>query len=213
MPTKPSEGVSVLASLSKRVQEQAPKTKPTATLTALPNERNATSPIPNTPGLGSLAEDPDIILGRLADAEREVRAILASIHRLQITWGQPEVAEAERAEVDQKLLDKEADRRAADRERAAAGDAKAAAREEVAQSKADLIADVLSEPTATFDQHYKNLQEDAQAAVYTQPEPLVVDGWRCPEHPNVEPVVLTSKRRNAKYRACPEHPNQSFEKL
>jgi hypothetical protein len=123
--------------------------------------------IPNHPVLGTLPEDPDIIMGRLRDARREVEAILVSISKLEVMWGSPQIALAEVAATEAVLTEQaqaridadiaaaasagpqasKADQakaaRAASRVAAATGKDPAAAGEARAQQKAALLAAML----------------------------------------------------------------------
>lgn len=194
------KGISIIDKLGADIMRDkgeaaAPLKRKGASLTPVPGELSPT--IPNHPVLGSLPQDPDIILGRLRDARREVEAILASIIVLQEMWGQPDVALAKEAVVEKTLVDKAAERQEADRGYAEAQDKKAQARvdaaspieEVVAASqarldrKAALLAamkgeepteepskdDALAVPRSVedFQKRMARQQEEAKAAVFT----------------------------------------------
>lgn len=123
----PSKGGTVLSAMAKMTEAVVENKAKAARNTLTPIA--AESPIPAHP-LTTLTEDPDIILGRLADAEREVLAILEAIHRLQQAWGKPDEALEAMKATDEALLQKERERRADDAAKAREGDKAAAARVE-----------------------------------------------------------------------------------
>lgn len=115
------QGVSMLdAMVAGTFEQKAAKViAPKGTLTPVPGEAvtplvAAPAPIPNHPALGTLSEDPDIIVGRLKDARAQAVAVVDGIDRLLTMWGQPAVALAQAAEVEAALTEKEKARRAAD---------------------------------------------------------------------------------------------------
>lgn len=242
MPTKSDEpkGVSMLDKLAGQITETkaaaGSKLKPALT----PVAGEVSTPIPNHP-LGSLPEDPDIILQRLAEAKREVMEVLASIERLELAWGKPETILVRDAEMSAAAIEKEKERRADDAAKARDGDKRAEARVNAAtplaevveaeearlRKRAAVVAAMAGEtpggdaPTEEpFNERMTRLQQEAQAATFGNVTPTVTsapaatgDGWSCPDHGNDHIVVKTSPRRGVEFRKCVAEGCHNFEKV
>jgi len=199
-------------------------------------------PIPNHPVLGTLPEDPDIVLQRLAVAKEEVRGILAAIERLEQAWGKPDDALQDMAKVTEANLKKEEERRADDRAKAEAGDKAAAKRveEEVPMEdlvnqtkarhnvKAQALAALTKEGDDDGDMAVRSRDDDqpveelssrmqrltalAEAAVFGPKEEPASSGGW--ECPvHHKAVIQVSARRQVKFGKCPEPDCDEFERV
>jgi hypothetical protein len=159
------------------------------------------------------------------------------IDALRLLAGDPEQVEAEKAKSAaalEKAVEKEADRRAADREKAAAGDKRAAARvdaetdvvgpAQAAEHKRQVMLDAMKDEE--FPERFERLKREAQDAVYTKTEDTVgephegnpntpevgADGaWQCPKHGQA--ITKVSTRRQREYQGCPVEGCGEFERL
>lgn len=147
--------------------------------------------------MGTQAAELRTMAGRADKLAEELRYIATGIEAL---IGEPAAVasvQAERKAVAEKLAQKEADRQAADRDKAAAGDKAAAKRVTEAEE---------------FAARYAAQQAEAQAAVFTSsddepkgpaaPTPSSTEGWVCPDHGDEDIEQLSSRLRPAGYMAC-----------
>jgi hypothetical protein len=186
--------VGVLDDMTKGITERK-SAKAGANLTPVGVEASGVKPsltLPNDTGMlmsnEALAQHRDYLRKAAAD-------MLAIADGIAVLVGDPEEtaeAAAAAAATEAKLAEREADRKAADREKAAAGDKKAAERVEFAED-------------------FARKQAEAQAAVFTasddapkgQAAPATpADGWVCPEHGAEDIEELSSRLRPAGYLAC-----------
>jgi hypothetical protein len=211
---------SILSSMVNATMEAKTKTSTAKTvLTPTPQERE--DKIENHPVLGTIADDPDVMIQRLTSARREIISILESVDRLIEMWGQPLAALERIVEREEALIQKEKERRADDAAKAAEGDKKAKERVEsevpIEEVEAQ-VAEIVTKKRAVieivpksmtevekFKASFDQAAEDAQSQVF-QTEATVVeqpeeDVWLCPKHQ--QSVEKTSVRRGVKYRACP----------
>lgn len=184
----------VLDDMTKGITERK-SAKSGANLTPVGVEASGVKPsltLPNDTGMLMSNE-------RLAEVRDQLRSDAADLLRIAdgiaVLIGDPaETAEAQKqaAAIEAKLAEREADRKAADREKAAGGDAKAAER-------------------VAFAEDFARKQAEAQAAVFTASDdaPKVpvapatpADGWVCPEHGAEDIEELSSRLRPAGYLAC-----------
>jgi len=234
------KGVSMLDKLAGQITETkaAKGSKLAPALTPVAGEVSV-SPIPNHP-LGSLPEDPDLILQRLAAAKQEVLAVLDAIGKLEVAWGAPEQLLAHDAEVSEALIQKEKERRADDAAKARAGDKKAEARvtaespleavveaEEARLRKRAAVLTAMAGETPggdaepeDFDARLARQTAEAQAATFKQPSPAATapevpdaSGWACPDHGTEHIITKISPRRGVEFRKCAADGCHEFEKV
>lgn len=134
---------------------------------------------------------PEALADVAKDLRRQAQLLLDVAAGIDVILGVPEAVNAEHARkdaVEQKLAEREADRRVADREAAESGDKRAAAR----------VSD-----TEAFDERMARLQAEAQAAVFKAADVESDDApsWTCPTHGATDIRHLTSPK-GRKYDAC-----------
>jgi hypothetical protein len=147
-------------------------------LTGLPGEAPTplvaapTALIPNHPVLGSLPEDPDLILSRLARARTEVEGILVSIGILETLWGQPATALAAAIQTERVLTEHEVERRKADEATAqSAGPSASKADKKKAEAAAARVAAVAGkDPAAAGEARVDKKAELLKAMMEAEPE-------------------------------------------
>lgn len=195
---------SVLDQMTAGITER--KQARTATLTPVGTEKGGPeSRIPvDTP---RVMFAPELLLETADGLQKHAESLLSVARDLRLMAGNPAEVEANLAAkvaVEEKLMEREADRRVADREAAEAGDKRAQAR-------------VDNEPTdeqtgEAFAARMKRMQAEAQAATFAsndapaaEPIPVAsgspVEGWVCPTHGDANLTEMTS-RKGRKYRAC-----------
>lgn len=145
-----------------------------------------------------------------ADLRRQIALLTEAAEGLERLTGTGAEAVAPDEELERKLFEREADRKAADREKAEAGDRRAARR--VAEQPIDRR----FEPAGDFDAHWAQLSAEAKAAAFKgdlEPaarevfaeelkEPLPelrsgspTTGWRCPTHGDANLGTFTSRAK------------------
>lgn len=162
------------------------------------------------PDVGAVFLTNEAIIDIANDLRKQAAVLIATADGLDALTGNAPASATDPA-LELKLLEREADRRSADRERAEAGDKAAQGR--VEQSTSD----------ANFQERYARLSAEAQAATFKGdfvpaakevfgddllpgPYPTAASGspsadWVCPTHGDADIVNLESKR-GRKYRAC-----------
>jgi hypothetical protein len=131
-----SGGISMLDKLAGNIVET--KTAASAKLSPglTPVAGEVTAGLPRTPAVFPYDFPNDVLNATIADLERQVVNLTGIITALKLLGGMPEVVAAEIAKdkaTTKRLVEREADRRAVDAERAATGDKKAAERVNAAQ--------------------------------------------------------------------------------
>lgn len=191
----------VLDEMTKGITDR--KAEKSAKLTPVGLENSPTKPslgIPDVPAVFLTAEAVADMAASLRAYGEQLIQIADDLKGYDPASGQ--VASAKDEAVEQKLAEKEADRRAADREAAAAGDKKAAARTE-------------------FAENFDRMKAEAQAAVYGEDTvgephegnpntPDVTDGWTCPTHGD-EFIGSKTTRAGKTYRLCNEPTCDQYE--
>lgn len=237
-------GVSVLAAMTSEVVASTPRSKDAKPkLSALPGEKNGASiltappaALPDTPASFPYDKPTEVLLKTIADLTIQRDALTGVIDALRLLAGDP-VAVAGDAEkeaaITAKLLEKEADRRHADKakgkpepevpmaEVASVAKARDTKRAIMLKAQEEAGADSNGEP---FDARLARLQEEAKAATFTPIEtsngPAVAfnvvaaaeaGGWVCPIHGKATTKV--SARRQREYQGCPETGCSEFERL
>ena len=141
------------------------------------------------------------------DLRRQAQLLLDVAGGLDVIIGAPEAVAQyteTQAETERKLIEREKDRRAADREKAAAGDGRAAARVEVETPLAQVVTEA---SLAEFSTRLQELAEEAQVATFSAPPvattAATAAGWVCPVHrgPAVRPAT---SRKGRHYLVCAE---------
>lgn len=161
------------------------------------------------PDVGAVFLTNEAIIDIAADLRKQAAVLIATADGLDLLTGKVHAGPDLGLEV--KLMEREADRQAADREKAEAGDKRAQARVE-------------STSDANFQERYARLSAEAQAATFRGdlvPAAIEVFGddllpgpyataasgspapdWECPTHGDAAIINLVSKRTQRKYRAC-----------
>lgn len=185
----------------------------TAGITERKQARNVTLTPVGTEAGGPLSrvpnDTPHVLFAReglletAADLDAQAEFLSNVARDLRRMAGEKEPVEqglAEKQALEAKLQQIEADRRAADRALAEAGDKRAAARVDAAPAEEQFVAE--------FAARMERLQEEAQAAVFVDaPAPEAAasgspaPGWTCPKHGAADIREMTS-RKGRKYRAC-----------
>lgn len=151
----------------------------------------------------------EAVLDVIRDLRRAGDEAYAAAARLEAGIGiTPEQRLSDAIDTEEKLREREADRKAADREAAEAGD-------KAAQKRVDAVTpETEAAEQAAFRERMERLQAKAQADTFAAqdapaPEPERVtaasgspaSNWVCPEHGDQDLKDLTSNR-GRKYRAC-----------
>lgn len=186
-----SDGLSILDNLIAEQMKEAEK-KVTRTLTALPAERGADDPLPQTPATFPNDVPTEVVMQKVTELTRIINHLTEARDALQLLVGAPAeivpVAEAVKAA-----------------EKAA--DAKASKREKVAEAM----------ESGYSPERFRALQEEAQAATFSpqpEPEPIATEvpsGWKCPAHPDATPKDDRSPR-GREFRRCTQDGCKQFER-
>lgn len=188
-----TEGISMLDQMvSGATVTKSKAAAPARTLTPLVGEAN-TPLIPNHPVLGSLPDDPDIILGRIRDARKEVVAILDSLDRVAVFYGQPATALEAAALVEEQLTETEKARRATDRKVAASAGPAASKADQAAAARAQARIDAEA-PVVDSEDRIKSKAELLAAMIGEGTEAVV-------EAPTMDAAVEAVADFNAKFAA------------
>jgi hypothetical protein len=197
--------------MQKQVVAREPKT-PKPKLTTLADEKQAGSVIkdvvPATPAAFPNDRPQEVVVGMIRDLLIQRDRLDEVIVALRQLAGDPVVTaitDQQAKLVEQKNIEREADRVAAERDAA-----------EPVKRKKEIVDKLLdSDDVEDFTSRMARLQTEAEAATFTQPPepPKAADeGWTCPNHEQFEEA--TSKRRaGVTYRRCPLAECSEFERL
>lgn len=242
MASEKTTGLSMLDKLASGIMDDK-ATKGAKLAPALTPVAGETRVLPNDTGLFLSTET-------LTQHAASLRAFAADALKIaegiDVMLGVPAAVEAKATEMrdlDQKLIEQEADRRAADRAKAAEGDKRAEARvateeplEKVAgrvnAKREAVIAAMMGagegdeNPVAAmiaagdaaaepFEDRMKRLGDEAKASVFgAATAPAATgDGWSCPEHGTTNLIVKTSPRRGVQFTKCAVADCHEFERV